>query len=106
VPAMIYLLRMPTSVVVGTSLLQVLFVSATTTVLHAADNYTVDALLALILVAGGVIGVQYGLRVGARLRGEQLRLLMALLVLAMALGLCWQLVAHPADVYSLTQATP
>jgi uncharacterized membrane protein YfcA len=106
VPAMIYILRMPTNVVVGTSMFQVLFVAISTTVLHAADNYTVDALLALILVLGGVFGVQYGVRIGAKLRGEQLRFLMALLVLVVALGLFYQLVMHPADIYSLTAGTP
>jgi uncharacterized membrane protein YfcA len=106
VPAMIYILRMPTNVVVGTSMFQVLFVTASTTILHAADNYTVDTLLALILVIGGVFGVQYGVRAGAKLRGEQLRFLMAILVLVVALGLLWQLVVRPADVYSLTAGTP
>ena len=106
VPAMIYILRMPTNVVVGTSMFQVLFVTASTTMLHAADNYTVDTLLALILILGGVVGVQYGVRTGAKLRGEQLRFLMALVVLVVALGLFWQLVATPADVYSLTGGTP
>lgn len=105
VPAMIYILKMPTNVVVGTSMFQVLFVTASTTVLHAADNYTVDTLLALILILGGVFGVQYGVRWGAKLRGEQLRLLMAVLVLVVALGLFWQLVMRPADVYSLTGAS-
>ncbi len=106
VPAMIYILRMPTNVVVGTSMFQVLFVTASTTMLHAADNYTVDTLLALILILGGVVGVQYGVRIGAKLRGEQLRFLMALVVLVVALGLFWQLVVTPADIYSLTGATP
>jgi uncharacterized membrane protein YfcA len=106
VPAMIYILRMPTNVVVGTSMFQVLFVTASTTMLHAADNYTVDTLLALILILGGVVGVQYGVRTGAKLRGEQLRFLMALVVLVVALGLFWQLVMTPADVYTLTGATP
>jgi hypothetical protein len=106
VPVMIYLLRMPTNVVVGTSMLQILFVSASSTILHAVDNYTVDVVLALVLILGGVFGVQYGVRAGAKLRGEELRLLMALLVLAVAVGLFYQLVMRPQDIYSLTAATP
>ena len=84
VPVMIYILRMPTNVVVGTSLFQVLFVTAAATVLHAVDNYTVDIVLGGLLILGGVVGAQFGARVGARLRGEELRLLLALLVLAVA----------------------
>lgn len=106
VPAMIYILRMPTNVVVGTSMFQVLFVAISTTILHAADNYTVDTLLALILVLGGVFGVQFGVRLGAKLRGEQLRFLMAILVLVVAAGLLYQLVMHPDDLYSLTMVMP
>lgn len=106
VPAMIYLLRMPTNVVVGTSMFQVLFVSASSTILHAVDNFTVDVVLALVLILGGVFGVQYGVRAGAKLRGEELRFLMALLVLAVAVGLFYQLVVKPEDVYSLTAGTP
>jgi uncharacterized protein len=106
VPVMIYLLRMPTNVVVGTSMFQVLFVTAATTILHAIDNYTVDMLLALILIVGGVFGVQYGVQVGSRLRGVQLRFLMALLVLVVAVGLFFGLVIRPADLYSLTAVTP
>ena len=106
VPAMIYLLRMPTNVVMGTSLVQIIAVTAITTVLQATSNYAVDIVLALLLIAGGVVGAQLGVRAGARLRGEQLRLLLALLVLAVAGGLLWQLIATPADVYSLSEAAP
>ena len=106
VPAMIYLLRMPTKVVMGTSLVQIIAVTAITTVLQATSNYAVDIILALLLVSGGVVGAQLGVRVGAKLRGEQLRMLLALLVLAVAAGLLWQLVARPADVYSLSEAAP
>jgi uncharacterized membrane protein YfcA len=106
VPVMIYMLRMPTNVVVGTSLFQVLFVTAAATVLHAVDNYTVDIVLALFLILGGVIGVQYGVRVGAKLRGEQLRLLLALLVLAVAVRLFFEMVATPADLYSVAVGAP
>lgn len=102
VPAMIYLLRMPTSVIVGTSMFQILVISSFTTVVHAVQNQTVDAVLALLLIVGGVIGVQFGIRLGARLRGEQLRALLALLVLAVAVRLLFDLVVPPSDPYSLT----
>lgn len=106
VPAMIYLLRMPTKVVMGTSLVQIIAVSAITTVLQATNNFAVDIVLALLLVSGGVVGAQLGVRVGARLRGEQLRLLLAILVLTVGAGLLWQLIATPADVYSLSEGAP
>jgi uncharacterized protein len=106
VPAMIYILRMPTNVVMGTSLVQIIAVTAITTVLQATSNYAVDIILAGLLVIGGVVGAQLGVRAGAKLRGEQLRLLLALVVLAVGAGLAWQLVAHPADVYSLSLETP
>jgi uncharacterized membrane protein YfcA len=102
VPAMIYLLRMPTNVVIGTSLVQIIGVAVITTLLQATNNYAVDIVLAAILVAGGVIGAQFGVRAGAKLRGEQLRLLLALLVLAVAARLLWGLLLPPSDVYSLT----
>ena len=101
VPAMIYLLRMPTKVVMGTSLVQIIAVSAITTVLQATNNFAVDIVLALLLVSGGVVGAQLGVRVGAKLRGEQIRLLLALLVLGVALRLLWGLVITPSDVYSI-----
>lgn len=106
VPAMIYILRMPTSVVMGTSLAQIIAITAITTVLQATNNYAVDIILAGLLVMGGVVGAQLGVRAGARLRGEQLRLLLAMIVLVVAAGLAWQLVAPPADRYSLTEETP
>ncbi|HEX4118004.1 MAG TPA: sulfite exporter TauE/SafE family protein [Rhizomicrobium sp.] len=101
VPAMIYLLRMPTNVVIGTSLVQIIGVGIITTVLQATNNYAVDIVLAGILVLGGVIGAQFGARAGAKLRGEQLRLLLALLVLAVGARLLWGLLVRPSDVYSL-----
>jgi uncharacterized protein len=106
VPAMIYILRMPTNVVMGTSLAQIIAVTAITTVLQATSNYAVDIVLAGLLVSGGVIGAQLGVRAGAKLRGEQLRLLLALVVLAVGAGLAWQLVARPADLYSLSESAP
>lgn len=106
IPAMIYLLRMPTNIVIGTSQFQILFVAATATLLHAATNQTVDIVLALLLILGGVIGVQFGVRVAARLRGEELRALLALLVVAVALRLLIGLVWTPADIYSVVTGTP
>jgi uncharacterized membrane protein YfcA len=101
VPAMIYLLRVPTSVVVGTSLFQITFVTAATTILHATHNQTVDVTLALLLMAGGVIGAQFGAIAGQRLKGEQLRFLLAGIVLLVALRLAWSLVANPGELFSL-----
>jgi hypothetical protein len=106
VPAMIYILRMPTNVVMGTSLVQIIAVTAITTVLQATSNYAVDMVLAGLLVSGGVVGAQLGVRAGAKLRGEQLRLLLAVLVLVVGAGVAWQLVARPADVYSLSEGVP
>lgn len=101
VPAMIYMLRIPTNVVVGTSLFQVIFVTAFTTIVQAATSYSVDIILAFVLMVAGVIGAQYGVRVGQRLRGEQLRALLGLLVLAVGLRLAVALVLTPADIYSV-----
>ena len=101
VPAMIYLLRMPTNVVIGTSLVQIIGVAVLTTLLQATSNYAVDIVLAALLVIGGVVGAQFGVRAGARLRGEQLRLLLALLVLAVAARLLWDLLVPPTDAYTL-----
>lgn len=102
VPAMIYLLKVPTNVVIGTSLFQIVFVTAVTTVLHATTTQTVDVVLALLLMVGGVIGAQFGAQAGHKLRGEQLRALLALLVLAVAVRLALGLVIPPDDVFSIT----
>jgi uncharacterized protein len=101
VPAMIYLLHMPTSVVIGTSLFQIGCVTALTTVLHATKNHNVDVVLAVLLMIGAVIGAEFGAAAGQRLRGEQLRFLLAGLVLMVCLRIAWDLVAQPLDVYSL-----
>ena len=101
VPAMIYLLGMPTSVVVGTSLFQIIFVTANVTFLQAVQNTTVDILLALLLLIGGVIGAQFGARAGARLGGEQLRGLLALIVLVVCGKLLFDLVGAPVDPYTV-----
>ena len=101
VPAMIYLLGMPTKVVVGTSLFQIIFVTAFTTMLHATTNYTVDMVLAVLLLVGGVIGAQFGTIFGAKLKAEQLRILLALMVLLVCAKLAFDLIAQPTELFSL-----
>lgn len=101
VPALIYLLKVPTNVVIGTSLFQIIFVAAFTTIVHASANQTVDIVLALLLMLGGVVGAQYGAKAGQKLRGEQLRALLGLLVLAVALRLAFGLFVEPSSLYSL-----
>jgi uncharacterized membrane protein YfcA len=101
IPAMIYLLGMPTSVVIGTSLFQVTALAAFTTLLHAVENQTVDVVLAVLLIVGSVIGAQLGAILGARLRGEQLRFLLAALVLAVCAKLAADLVITPDELYSI-----
>ncbi|MHC1550118.1 sulfite exporter TauE/SafE family protein [Phyllobacterium sp. K27] len=104
VPAMIYLLKMPTNVVIGTSLYQIVFVTAFTTVMQATTNQSVDIVLAFLLMSGGVIGAQYGARIGQKLRGEQLRALLAMLVLAVGVRLAIELFVTPDDLYSISLA--
>ncbi|MFC5358473.1 sulfite exporter TauE/SafE family protein [Azospirillum himalayense] len=102
VPAMIYLLNMPTGLVAGTSLFQIIFTTAMATLLQAATNQTVDVMLALLLLIGGVVGAQFGTKAGGRLRGEQARLLLASLVVAVALKLAFDLVVEPNDVFTIS----
>ncbi|KMK66262.1 sulfite exporter TauE/SafE family protein [Puniceibacterium sp. IMCC21224] len=102
VPAMIYLLGMPTKVVIGTSLFQIIFVTAFTTLLHATTSQTVDLILALALIIGGVVGAQFGTVVGARLKAEQLRILLAILVLAVCGKIALELLLQPSELYSLS----
>jgi uncharacterized membrane protein YfcA len=101
VPAMIYLLGMPTAVVVGTSLFQIIFVTANVTFLQAYANQTVDVVLAVLLLTGAVIGAQMGVRSGAKLRGEQLRIILAVMVLMVCGKLLYDLTITPSDLYSL-----
>jgi hypothetical protein len=101
VPALIYLLRVPTGVVVGTSMVLTLVTMASATVMHAVSNHLVDAVLALILMVGGVIGAQFGARAGQRIRGERLRLLLGLLVLAVGLRFAFDLVIRPNDIFTV-----
>ena len=101
VPAMIYLLGMPTAVVVGTSLFQIIFVTANVTILQSVSNQTVDIVLALLLLIGGVIGAQIGARFGTKLRGEHLRGLLASIVIAVCLKLTYDLIVTPTSVFSI-----
>ena len=100
IPAMIYLLRMSTSVVIGTSLFQIVFVAAFTTILHAIQNKSVDVVLAALLMLGGVLGAQFGTVAGQRLKGEELRLLLAGLILIVCFRLAFDLVAPPDEMFS------
>jgi uncharacterized membrane protein YfcA len=101
VPAMIYLIGMPTKIVVGTTVFQFLFVTGLTAIMHAVQSGTVDVMLALILLVGGVVGTQIGVNLGQRLRAEQLRILLALLVVGVCLKLAADLVIRPDELYSL-----
>ena len=102
VPAMIYLLGMPTSVVIGTSLFQIIFVTANVTFLQALTVQTVDILLAILLLAGAVVGAQFGSKYSVRMKGEQLRALLAIMVLGVCIKIIVDLVTKPADLYSIT----
>tara|TARA_B100000475_G_scaffold53255_1_gene36620 strand:- start:340 stop:1203 length:864 start_codon:yes stop_codon:yes gene_type:complete len=102
VPAMIYLLGMPTSVVIGTSLFQIIFVTANVTFLQALTVQTVDILLAILLLTGAVVGAQFGSKYSVRMKGEQLRALLAIMVLGVCIKIIVDLVTKPADLYSIT----
>lgn len=102
VPAMIYLLGMPTKVVIGTSLFQIIFVTAFTTLMHAVTSNTVDMILALLLILGGVVGAQFGARLSGKLKAEQLRILLSLLVIGVAGKIALDLLLRPAELYSVT----
>ena len=104
VPALIYIMRVPTSVVIGTSLILTLVTMAVAIVMHAATNHQVDAVLALILIVGGVIGAQFGARTGQKTRGEHLRLLLGLLVVAVGVRFAFNLVLEPDDLYVVRTA--
>jgi len=101
VPAMIYLLGMPTSLVVGTSLFQIIFVAANTTILQASQNQTVDIVLATILLLGSVIGVQIGSRYTNILKGEYLRLILSSMIILVSFKLLIDLIAVPSDLFSV-----
>lgn len=101
VPALIYVLRVPTRIAIGTSMFQIVFIAAATTVLQAALNHSVDIVLGLPLMLGGVIGAQYGVTLGQRLNAEQLRILLALLVIAVAVRMAVGVVVQPSELYVL-----
>src|SRR5262249_28080829 len=101
VPALIYMFRVPTAVVVGTSLFQILFTMLAATMLHSVTNHSVDALLSLLLIAGGVVGAQFGARAGANTRGDPFRFLLALIVLAVGVRFAFDLAVEPAERFSI-----
>jgi uncharacterized membrane protein YfcA len=103
VPLLIYILRVPTSTVIGTSMVLTLVTMTFATMLHAATNHLVDAVLALILMVGGVTGAQFGARAGQMIRGEQLRLLLGLLVLAVGIRFAVELVIRPEDLFTIRE---
>ncbi|MEL6953953.1 MAG: sulfite exporter TauE/SafE family protein [Pseudomonadota bacterium] len=105
VPAMIYLLGMPTKVVVGTSLLQIIFVTGFATLMHATTNFTVDMVLAVLLLLGGVVGAQIGTTLGVRMKAEQLRILLAIMVLAVCGRLAMDLLLEPSELFTLGAGT-
>jgi uncharacterized membrane protein YfcA len=101
VPMLIYLLRVPTATVIGTSMVLTLVTMASATVMHAVTNHLVDAVLALILMVGGVIGAQFGARAGHKMSGERLRLLLGMLVLLVGMRFAYELIVQPQDIYSI-----
>ena len=104
VPAMIYLLGMPTSVMIGTSLLQISFVTANATFFHAQMSQSVDIVLALVLLVGAVVGAQYGAGIGAKMRGEQLRAMLALIVLGVCGKIVFDLAVTPDNLFVMDSA--
>ncbi|KAB2882364.1 MAG: sulfite exporter TauE/SafE family protein [Pseudorhodoplanes sp.] len=101
VPMLIYFLRVPTSTVIGTSTVLTLVTMAAATILHATTNHLVDALLALILMIGGVTGAQFGARAGQRMSAERLRLLLGILVLTVGFRFALDLLVEPRELFSL-----
>jgi uncharacterized protein len=106
IPAKIYLLRMRTDIAIGTSQFQVFFVAAMTTLLHALSDHTVDIVLAFLLIVGGVLGAQFGIRIQSKLRGVESRAALSILILGIAIRLLIGIVVTPGDVYSVVPETP
>jgi hypothetical protein len=104
VPMLIYILRVPTATVIGTSMVLTLVTMASAIVLHAVTNHLVDAVLALLLMTGGVTGAQFGARVGQKIRGEHLRLLLGLLILIVGIRFAAALVIRPDDLFTIREA--
>ena len=105
IPILIYWLRVPTATVLGTSMVLTLVTMVIATMLHAMTNHLVDAVLALILMVGGVTGAQFGARAGQKIRGEHLRLLLGLLILAVGMRFAAQLVIQPDDLFTIRDLT-
>src|SRR6476619_5078159 len=103
IPILIYLLRVPTSTVIGTSMVLTLVTVVFATMLHAVTNHLVDAVLALILMVGGVTGAQFGARAGQKIRGEHLRLLLGLLILAVGIRFAIELGIKPDDLFTIRE---
>jgi uncharacterized membrane protein YfcA len=101
VPAMVYILRMPTNVVIGTSLFQIIFVTANVTFLQSVTSQSVDVVLAILLLVGAVVGAQYGAKIGARLKGEQLRALLAVIILGVCLKVGVEMISAPVDTFAV-----
>lgn len=101
VPAMIYIIGMPTLMVAGTSLFQIIFTSAFAVLLHAVANHTVDMILAGILIVGGVVGAQLGVRVSKYVKGASARVILAAIILAVAIRLAMSLLIIPDDMFSV-----
>lgn len=101
VPMLIYFLRVPTSTVIGTSMVLTLVTMASATMMHAVTNHLVDAVLALILMVGGVMGAQFGVRAGQRISGERLRFLLGVLVLAVGMRFAFELVVRPDELFTI-----
>ena len=102
IPAMVYILGMSTNVVVGTSLFQIVFVTANSTFFQSYINQTVDIVLASLMIIGGVVGAQIGARLGAKLRGEELRGILAIIVLIVCIKIILDLTLTPKEIYSLS----
>jgi uncharacterized membrane protein YfcA len=103
VPIMIYVLRIPTATVIGTSMVLTLVTMLVATILHASTNHLVDAVLALVLMVGGVVGAQFGARAGQKIRSEHLRLLLGLLILSVGIRFAVQLIISPDELYSIRE---
>lgn len=102
IPAMIYFLGMPTSKVIGTSLFQIIFITALVTLLHATTTFALDAVLAVILIISSVVGAQIGVITANKLRGEDLRALLAIIVLVVAVQIAVELFIQPEDVFNFS----
>jgi hypothetical protein len=102
VPALLYVFRVPTAVVIGTSQFQILCTAILALILHAVANQAVDIVLAILLIVGGVFGAQFGARAGRNLRAELFRFLLAILLLGVGLRFAIELVLRPAEPFSIT----